>query len=365
MRRLSYLFYIILFHSFFVTSLSAQSEDSTDAIKPIAEPLPIFSYDSNIGFGYGLKCFFLNFLKSRESFDIILFNSTKGERWYRLVFSIPDFELRQGKIYPFAVDLTFDYDKLISTYFYGVGNQSSYDNRRKYTQALVELNITASRGFSRKFISQLAVSYKSIENSNIQDTSYSKDRYPKLTPSRVAYSSFLLDMRYDTRDSFINPNKGIVIHGKIEIAPKLSFNNVSLIHWNTWLQYYRQIFIKRVILAMRLGLQEVRGQSLPIQVLIPLGSNRTLRGYSLGRFLDKSAALFNGEIRFPIYWRFGGIIGMDTGRVWESIEKFNFMQWHSNAVLGLRFYLQTYIVRLDMGISNEMTGFYLNFNHIF
>ena len=126
-----------------------------------------------------------------------------------------------------------------------------------------------------------------------------------------------------------------------------------------------EVFIKKVILAMRFGLQEIRGKSLPIQVLIPLGSNRTLRGYSLDRFLDKSAALFNAEIRFPIYWRFGGIIGMDTGRVWESIEKFSFMQWHTNAVLGLRFYLQTYIVRLDMGFSHEITGLYLNFNHIF
>jgi outer membrane protein assembly factor BamA len=365
MRRLFYLFYIILFHSFLVTSLRAQSEDSTAALKPIVEPLPIFSYDSNIGFGYGVKSFFLNFLKSKESFDIILFNSTKGERWYRFVFSIPDFELRQGKKYPMAVDLTFDYDKLISSYFYGVGNQSSYDNKIKYTQELVELNLTASRGFSRKLVSQLAVSYKSIENSNIQDTPDLMNRYPQLIPSRVEYYSFILNMRYDSRNSFINPNKGIVLDGKIEFAPELSFNNVSFLHWTTWLQYYRQIFIKRVILAMRFGLQEVRGQSLPIQVLIPLGSNRTLRGYSLSRFLDKSAALFNAEIRFPIYWRFGGIIGMDTGRVWESIEKFNLDQWHSNVVLGLRFYLQTYIVRLDVGISHEITGLYLNFNHIF
>ena len=361
MKFLCYLFCIIVLF----TSLKAQSEDSTETINPIAEPLLIFSYDSNIGFGYGVKCFFLNFLKSRESFDIILFNSTKGERWYRFVFSIPDFELRQGKKYPMAVDLTFDYDNLIANYFYGTGNQSSYDSRIKYTHKLVELNLTINRGFSSKFVSQLAISYKMIKNSNIQETPKLKIQYPQLTPSRIEYSSLIFDIRYDSRDSYINPSKGIVLDGKIEFAPNLPLNSVSFMQWSTWLQYYREVFIKKVILAMRFGLQEIRGKSLPIQVLIPLGSNRTLRGYSLDRFLDKSAALFNAEIRFPIYWRFGGIIGMDTGRVWESIEKFSFMQWHTNAVLGLRFYLQTYIVRLDMGFSHEITGLYLNFNHIF
>lgn len=43
-------------------------------------PLPIVTYDSDIGFGAGLKCFALNLLDSKESFDLILFGSTKGER---------------------------------------------------------------------------------------------------------------------------------------------------------------------------------------------------------------------------------------------------------------------------------------------
>ena len=44
------------------------------------EIFPILSYDTDTGFGYGLKSFFLNFLGINESFDLILFNSTKGSR---------------------------------------------------------------------------------------------------------------------------------------------------------------------------------------------------------------------------------------------------------------------------------------------
>jgi outer membrane protein assembly factor BamA len=273
--------------------------------------------------------------------------------------------LRQGTEYPLALDVNIDYNKWISYYFYGIGNQSNYDNRIKYTRKLVEFNITAGRGFSDHLVGQFAIGYKTIENSNTENNSHANSKYLVSQPSLVKYSSAILDIRYDTRNSFINPSHGIVFQGKVEFVPKIPQNNVSFIHWTTWLQYYRELFINRVILAMRFGLQELNGKDLPIHVLIPLGSNRTLRGYPLDRFLDKSAALFNTEIRFPIYWRFGGILGLDAGRVWESVEKFSFKNWHYNAVLGLRYYLQTYIVRLDVGFSHETIGLYLNFGHIF
>jgi hypothetical protein len=72
------------------------------------EFLPILSYDTDAGVGYGIKSFFLNYLHNNESFDVVLFNSTKGERWYRVVYSLPDFERRQGTVYPLALDLTVD-----------------------------------------------------------------------------------------------------------------------------------------------------------------------------------------------------------------------------------------------------------------
>jgi hypothetical protein len=38
---------------------------------------------------------------------------------------------------------------------------------------------------------------------------------------------------------------------------------------------------------------------------------------------------------------------------------------HTNYVCGLRYYMDTFIVRLDVGLSDETTGLYLNFGHIF
>ncbi len=164
---------------------------------------------------------------------------------------------------------------------------------------------------------------------------------------------------------YIHPTHGTVIQTDFEWAPGKSTGNMPFKRWSVWFQYYKQIFFPQTILAMRFGLKNITGDDLPVQMLIPLGGNRTLRGYSMGRFIDKTAGLLNIELRLPIYGRLGGLLGADAGRVWHSPEYLDLSDWHSNLVVGLRYYLDTYLVRVDFGISKEMLGIYFNFNHIF
>ncbi|HEY6950874.1 MAG TPA: endonuclease/exonuclease/phosphatase family protein, partial [Bacteroidota bacterium] len=120
-------------------SVQPTVSDSVEQVEgSTVEPFPILSYDTDVGFGYGAKLFLLNSFGRNESFDAVLFNSTKGERWYRFVFSLPDFEVRQGKIYPIAVDLAVDYDKYLKNSFFGVGNGSKFEDREYYTREPLE-----------------------------------------------------------------------------------------------------------------------------------------------------------------------------------------------------------------------------------
>ena len=57
---------------------------------------PILSYDTDTKLGYGAKLFLYDLFKVRESFDMVFFNSTNGEKWYRFVVSLPDYESREG-----------------------------------------------------------------------------------------------------------------------------------------------------------------------------------------------------------------------------------------------------------------------------
>nr|MBC8357895.1 BamA/TamA family outer membrane protein [Candidatus Aminicenantes bacterium] len=300
-----------------------------------------------------------------ESFDLVLFNSTKGERWYRLNFSWPDFEQRQGKIYPLAFDLMIDYDKWIENSFFGIGNNSEFEDREYYTREPFELCLTLSRGFSTYIVGQIGASYKTIKNYNFSEESRLENLQPELNHLRVKAASFFLNLRYDTRDSFVNPSSGLVLQGEAEIVPDTSLSNVAFTRLSIWLHHYYTLFYPKTVMAIRLGLQSLSGEDLPVQVLLPIGGNRTLRGFSQDRFLGKTSAVFNAELRFPLYWRLGGVIGFDAGKVWDSPNKIDLCRWATNPTVGLRLYMDTFVIRADIGFGKDTTGFYFNFGHIF
>jgi len=325
---------------------------------------PIAMWDTDIGFGYGLKAFFLNPLRRSESFDLTLFNSSKGERWYRFVFSWPDFETRQGKVYPIAFDLTVDYDKMIKNNFFGVGNASRYEDRVKYTREPLTVELAASRGFTRTTVGQVGLKYATIKNSVLEEEGSSGIPY-SLDLGRASYVSIFGTFRYDTRNSFIHPSEGVVLQAEAEYAPRLGGSTVRFARLGGWFQYYTILFYPKTIFAFRLGGQNLFGDDIPTQVLLPLGGNRTLRGSPQDRFLDKSHILLNAELRFPIVWRLGGLIGLDAGKVWPSLGDLDFRGWMANPTIGLRFYMSTFVVRMDVGLGRETTGLYFNFGHLF
>jgi outer membrane protein assembly factor BamA len=338
---------------------------SQDTLQTKFEPLPILSYDSNTGFGFGGKAFLLNFFRTRESVDVIIFFSTKGEKWFRTVFSIPDFELRQGTIYPLALDVLFDYDKFVAYNFFGVGNQSNFDDQEIYTRLVIESSAMFTRGFSEKFVGQIGLKYKKIESWDFDENGELINLSPTFNNPYLEFTTVYISGRYDSRNSFIHPTSGMVVKADIDWTPKLTWNTIDFYQWSFWFQYYTNLFFQNTVFAARFGTTNVTGTNLPIQLLVPIGSNRTLRGYPQDRFLDKSSALINLELRFPLFCRFGGLIGADFGRVWPSLDQFSFDNWHSNAVVGLRYYMDTYVVRVDIGISVETFGIYFNFGHIF
>jgi endonuclease/exonuclease/phosphatase family metal-dependent hydrolase len=348
-----------------LNSAPKESDEINSQEDNTIEVLPIASYDTDAGFGYGAKAFLLNLLKKNESFDLTLFNSTRGERWYRFVFSVPDFELRQQKIYPFAVDLTVDYDKYIKNNFFGVGNKSSRTDKEIYTKEPLELGLNFGRGFTKNIITQLGLKYKTVKNYNYSDSSKLLHTGSLLSSSKVKFISFNFAFRYDTRNSFLNPSSGLVLSTEAEYSPLTGFTNVSFSRYAGWVQYYSTLGYPKITLALKTGMQFLTGEDLPVQVLIPIGGNNTLRGFPQDRFLDKISAIFNAELRIPVYWRFGVILGIDAGKVWHSAEEIDLKNWAYNPVAGLRFHMYTFIIRLDIGISKESAGIYLNFGQIF
>lgn len=340
-----------------------------DSGKATIEPMPILMYDTDVGFGYGAKVFLLGTLGRNESFDLILFNSTGGERWYKLVFSLPDFELRQGTVYPLSIDLSLEYDKYIKNKFFGVGSGTRFSDEERYTKELSEVKLTLSRGFTPQMVGQVGLRYRTVRNFNFEPGSIFHNLAP-LNRSRVTNTSIFANYRYDTRNSFINPSRGIVLQGEVEHTPDTGSNDVGYTRFAVWFQYYRVMVKPNVVFAFRAIGQDLEGDDLPVQVLLPIGGVNTMRGMAQDRFLDSASALVNAEVRFPLYRRLGGVVGLDTGKVWNMSGKFDLDGWARNLAVGLRFHMETFVVRLDIGFGEDAfgeknTGFYFNFGHLF
>jgi endonuclease/exonuclease/phosphatase family metal-dependent hydrolase len=345
--------------------------------RKVLDPFPLANYDSDTGFGYGAKLFLLNTRGANESLDLTFFHSTKGERWYRVVLSWPDPELRQGKVYPLAVDLVADYDKYINASFFGIGSGALCAERETYTREPLDVSLTVSRGFSLRVVGQAGLRFKTVRNSRFSEESRLRDLSPSQNAGRVTYVSGLSNWRWDSRDSYVNPSHGLVLQGEVEGAPPAmgtrpskggrwaAPGNDSFARTAVWVQHYSVVCYPRTVLALRGGLQRVFGDRLPVQILLPLGGNGSLRGSAQDRFLGRATALVNAELRLPIAGRLGGMLGWDAGKAWSNPSSVDLRGWTANPTVGLRLSLRTFVVRCDVGFGKETTGLYLNFGQLF
>jgi outer membrane protein assembly factor BamA len=329
------------------------------------EILPFPSYDTDAGLGLGVKIFALNYFREEESVDLTLFWSTKGERWIRTVFSIRDFELRQGEEYPLAFDATIDYDKWVSYKFFGVGNESSYDSLETYTREPLEISILLSHGFTSSIVGTAGLRYRWVNNSSLDPAGKLAALPPEANQGSASGLGLVLSLKYDSRNSYIHPSSGLVFLAESELAPSWSFGNTAYFRGLGSVSWYSDFLPFGTILAARAYLEGAGGPDLPVQMLVGVGGTRSLRGTLQDRFLDRVAAVTNCELRFPLFWRIGGIAGIDAGKVWHSLSEMDLLRWTVSPVAGLRLYMDTFVVRADVGFGRETTGVYLNFGHLF
>ncbi|MFC1564192.1 hypothetical protein ACFL6G_04605 [candidate division KSB1 bacterium] len=96
-----------------------------------------------------------------------------------------------------------------------------------------------------------------------------------------------------------------------------------------------------------------------------LGEDYGLRGYSLLEFIGKRSLLINIEDRFfsdlqILFFRVGGTVFFDIGKVWEEGMDFGDAEWHSGAGFGLRFGIPKIskgIIRIDFAYNFDRNKF--------
>lgn len=350
-------------------SASASQESEDVDTKKSLSTFPILMYDTDIGVGYGGKAKFVNYLSRKESFDLIVFNSSKGERWYVFNFSIPDIEIRQGKIYSLSFDLKAEYDKYIKYYFYGTGPDSKKDDETGFTYEKKELQLRFGRGFTPRFMMEAHYILRNIKYFKVEEDRPFSEMLEEIGDQFSPLVSLVA--RYDTSDSQIHPKRGFRLIFQNDVASSFLGNkNARFYRFTLDFRKYILLFGQRDVLAFRTLVQKISGKTekIPIFEYSVLGGGSeitAMRGYRLNRFQDKGKLLVNVEYRFPLWRKLGGNVFLDGGLVWPSWSGIRLDKAVVDIGWGLRYYLQNFVVRFDMGFSNEGMGIYFNFGHVF
>ena len=329
------------------------------------EYFPVPVYDSNFGLAIVAKTLLVNQLGARESFDAMGFFSMKGEKYFKFVTSFPHTDVRQGKVYDMAADLELRYDWNPEYNFYGIGSAAPFERGEKLTREFVDAALTFSRGWTTRFVTDVRLRWMWNRNTDFSDSGVLAATPDARGTERVTASSLRVSARYDTRDIFFNPSRGVVAELELEYAVPLAVRDAEFARIGATLQWYTALFYPRTVLAARLTAQSVFGAGIPVHYLPSIGGNDTQRGLTADRFVDKTTAIANVELRFPIVWRFGAVLGLDAGKVWPDPLRVDLNRWSVGCVVGLRFYYDTFVARADVGFGPESTGLYLNFGQAF
>jgi len=323
---------------------------------------PILMYDSDIGFGFGAKGMVKNQFRKNESFDLILFGSTKGEQWYVFTFSVPDMEIRQGSVYPLAFDLKLEYDKLLKSNFFGFGNESP-DNDRQFPKEFTKLELMFSRAFTRKLVAEAGLYF------NFSSVYGYRGVHPLMHENIPGAGENLTScgtvrLCFDTRNSRIHPKKGWKLGLNADRTLRALKSDFQFTRMQFEACHYRILFYPEHILALRLRLQHIQGTA-PYYEQSIIGGGWTARGFKADRFVDAALALGSVEYRMKLYKRLGGVLFADAGRVSPEFRKITLDDWKISWGCGLRYYLANFVVRLDIGISREGERLFFNFGHVF
>lgn len=232
----------------------------------------------------------------------------------------------------------------------------AYSNRRLFFNPTVEQRLNPRWSWSLGY---------NVEKNNIIDL---KAAVPDPTYEKQQFyiSSLPVGLRYDTRDSILNPTKGLFFNLEVETASDAIGSEVEFLRSVSELRHVLPLpWSKGWYLASRAkgGL----AYPLPGTDRIPLirrffpGGANSVRGYafqtlgpldSAGKPLGGEAMLEGSlELRFPLWGDLGGVLFTDAGNAydkWEDLRS-GISDLRYTAGTGLRYHTPVGPLRLDIG----------------
>ncbi|TVP15678.1 BamA/TamA family outer membrane protein [Shewanella sp. KCT] len=188
-----------------------------------------------------------------------------------------------------------------------------------------------------------------------------------ILPSNFS-SGLVVTSIYDSRDYRLNATKGWLLQLDAGLYQNSEYD--SFAKYDLELANYIDLSTTSLLSQMPgLIAWQVQGHftsgDVPWNMLPDLGGSSAMRGYIKGRYRDKQMMMGQVEYRLPIFQRYGMVFWGGVGSVADKVSDLNDELLTSYGT-GFRFKIKDNInLRLDVGVGENETNFYLNVNEVF
>lgn len=375
----------VLLLLFLFTDISAQNNKVgvvTDSIEVAF--LPALSFNSDFGFMAGGLLQKFHYKRDVEPFHsfahIAALLSTKGLATFLVEYDKPNiFNSNKRSVSSFYAS------RFLQDTYYGIGNYQNIDDSFNENSEFYSF-----QSFSIGFDSRLRIPLKTgrLGSANLLAIL----NFDYVTPVDNGPNRLITQQQplgidggrtlnlgagviLETRDSEFRPTRGHYIESSGEVSQTWfgsSFNNFV---FQADVRKYTSFFLfKEITWANRLYTKNTSGE-VPYWKLAYAGNEETLRGYPSNRFLDDNVILFNTELRTWLFnieaikGEFGGTLFFDIGRTYSNGEPFDTIYNDLKYSFGLggtsSFFAPDFVLRTDVGFSEEGIGIYFTAGYMF
>lgn len=346
--------------------------------------LPAISYNSDMGLiGGGIynRFDYRGKVKPFRSYtQATLLGSTRGFFQLRLAYD---------QTHSFGTDIRSHVEaygsRMYENNYFGVGNRTDFNQDRWDNQYYFYESVSAGIDYKARKPLYKRASRGRLDFLMLAGTSYhlpyikQQQSVMNLNPPvgiTGGWTNYLgTGLLWENRDSEFNPTTGNYLELDLKYAPKflLSDYNVGIAKFE-YRQYFHFHLIRDVVVANRLALRHAGGD-VPYWELSYLGDDMQMRGYPYFRYQGNSSVVHSLELRtwlfgFPKYGiKFGGQLFTDSGRVFTAENDWGdlFRGYKRTYGFGgaMSLFSPDFIVRGDIGFSNEMHRIYVGVGYVF
>lgn len=365
---------------------------------------PIFYFEEDVGLGGGLSITDIDFrLQRRREFGGIFFSrSTEGQERYSLVWQrkLNHRELPGGGVISEEgsfIRAVGGYERTLTERFFGLGpdtqegDETSYTGERSTVHLMGQMTLPQP-GDSLALRGGIRAEHHNLTRGRVSGRPSTDDVYPALVAAGDSRDALwlALALRWDTRDSGVNPYRGWMAEFGVDTAPYqqgdgFSGNQTGAI-WTgraSWSLPLPGLIHSGGVgdeenpptdsVAVGAMVQWATGD-LPFYELPSLGGRDTLRGFIGNRFTDRAAWHASAEYRVWVVPRGYAItdsvrierLGIapfyDIGSVAPRLGDLDRSRVHDSIGIGLRAMLErTALFRFDLAHSDDGFGFNIAF----